>query len=559
MEQQSPDKKKDSIEQVVEATPVDSRTTAESEKAASTNTSKGSRKHLSAPHQEKPTKWLWFLTTIAAISGFLFGYDTGVISGALVVIGTDLGTATELSNGQKELITSATSLGALFAGVCAGTLADKMGRKWVIAIADVVFIVGAIMQAVSKDLWVMIAGRFVIGWGVGLASLIVPLYLAELSPAQFRGRMIVINVLFITFGQVIAYAIGAGLENVPDIGWRLMVGIGAIPAAVQLLSIYWLPESPRYLVRKGKAEDAKAVLARIYEGETDEQLDIKIKYLVEYVNVDLRKYAGSGETKMQIWVRDAKELFTIGRNVRALVIACGLQAVQQLCGFNSLMYFSATIFKSVGFENPVAVSLIIAGTNFVMTCVAFCIIDKIGRRRILVGTIWGMSFGLTVCAIAFHYLPRGSDGEIASTGTNRWAILILISQIVYVMFYALGIGNVPWLSQSEIFTYNVRGLGTGMATATNWAGNLLIGSTFLTMMDKLTPSGAFGFYAALCAVGWVFVVGWYPDLSGFTLEEVGEILQDSFGVEESRKRKKLLQQLDEDDKRKRQELLEEKI
>ena len=170
-----------------------------------------------------------------------------------------------------------------------------------------------------------------------------------------------------------------------------------------------------------------------------------------------------------------------------------------------------------------------------------------------------LTIGLTVCAIAFHYLPRGSDGEIVSTGTNRWTILILVSQIVYVMFYALGIGNVPWLSQSEIFTYNVRGLGTGMATATNWAGNLLIGSTFLTMMDKLTPSGAFGFYAALCAVGWIFVVGWYPDLSGFTLEEVGEILQDSFGVEESRKRKKLLQQLDEDDKRRRVELLEEKI
>ncbi|KAI5838798.1 general substrate transporter, partial [Morchella snyderi] len=167
---------------------------------------------------ETPTVWMWVLTFVAGISGLLFGYDTGVISGALVVIGSDLGPA-ELSNQQKEFITAATSLGALLAGIVAGALADQIGRKWVVAIADVVFIVGAIMQALSGSVWLMVAGRFIIGVGVGLASLIVPLYLAELSPANYRGRVIIINVLFITFGQVVAYAIGAGLTHV-DGGWR---------------------------------------------------------------------------------------------------------------------------------------------------------------------------------------------------------------------------------------------------------------------------------------------------------------------------------------------------
>ncbi|RPB11070.1 general substrate transporter, partial [Morchella conica CCBAS932] len=167
---------------------------------------------------ETPTVWMWVLTFVAGISGLLFGYDTGVISGALVVIGSDLGPA-ELSNQQKEFITAATSLGALLAGIVAGALADQIGRKWVVAIADVVFIIGAIMQALSGSVWLMVAGRFVIGIGVGLASLIVPLYLAELSPANYRGRMIIINVLFITFGQVVAYAIGAGLTHVHG-GWR---------------------------------------------------------------------------------------------------------------------------------------------------------------------------------------------------------------------------------------------------------------------------------------------------------------------------------------------------
>lgn len=165
--------------------------------------------------------------------------------------------------------------------------------------------------------------------------------------------------------------------------------------------------------------------------------------------------------------------------------------------------------------------------------------------------------GLTICAIAFHYLPRNAAGDIEATGSNHWAILILVSQIVYVMFYALGIGNIAWVGQSEVFPYNVRGFGTGMATATNWAANLILGSTFLTMMDRMTPSGAFGFYAGLCFAGWLFVIFLYPDLSGLTLEEVADILSQSFGIKESRRRRKALKQLGQDELRRREEALRE--
>ncbi|KAH8152618.1 uncharacterized protein LAJ45_03459 [Morchella importuna] len=500
---------------------------------------------------ETPTVWMWVLTFVAGISGLLFGYDTGVISGALVVIGSDLGPA-ELSNQQKEFITAATSLGALLAGIVAGALADQIGRKWVVAIADVVFIIGAIMQALSGSVWLMVAGRFVIGIGVGLASLIVPLYLAELSPANYRGRMIIINVLFITFGQVVAYAIGAGLTHVHG-GWRIMVGIGAIPAAIQFVILYWLPESPRYLIRKGIEGRAKTILSQIYKGASDRDLDEKVAYIKEFTE-DRRP----GTASQKAW-SDFKSLYTVPSNLRALIIACGLQGIQQFSGFNSLMYFSATIFKSVGFENPTAVSLIVAGTNFVMTCVTFLVVDRIGRRRVLIGTLWGCAAGLTICAIAFHYLPRNDAGDVVGGGSNRWAILILASQIIYVMFYALGIGNIAWVGQSEVFPYNVRGYGTGMATATNWGANLILGSTFLTMMDKMTPSGAFGFYAILCFLGWLFVIFLYPDLSGFTLEEVAEILGESFGIKESRRRRKELRRLGQEELRRREEALREKV
>ncbi|CUS07012.1 unnamed protein product [Tuber aestivum] len=524
---------------------------------------------------ETPTLWMWVLTFVSGISGLLFGYDTGVISGALVVIADDLGPA-ELSSQQKEFITAATSLGALIFSAFSGALADQIGRKWVIAIADIVFIVGAVIQAVSKSVWVMVAGRFVIGWGVGLASLIVPLYLAELSPARYRGRMILINVLFITFGQVVAYGIGAGLTHV-DAGWRIMVGIGAIPAGIQCIILYWLPESPRYMIRKGRDEDARKVLFTIYSGAQAVDIEEKVAYIREFTE---DKRPG---TKWEKAKNDLKSLYVVPSNLRALILACGLQGIQQFSGFNSLMYFSATIFKIVGFENPTAVSLIVAGTNFLMTshatppqnllysaralltndggkCITFTIVDRIGRRRILIGTLWGCSAGLILCAVAFHYLPRDpATGEINATGSNRWAILILVSQIIYVMFYALGIGNIAWVGQSEVFPYNVRGFGTGMATATNWGANLILGSTFLTMMDRMTPSGAFGFYAGLCLLGWFFVLLLFPDLSGFTLEEVAEILSTSFGIRETRRRRKALRQLGEDEKRARLEALMDRV
>jgi len=148
-----------------------------------------------------------------------------------------------------------------------------------------------------------------------------------------------------------------------------------------------------------------------------------------------------------------------------------------------------------------------------------------------------MSLGLIICAIAFHYLPRDKSNTIIANGSNAWAILVLVSMVVYVMFYALGIGNVPWVSQSELFPMNVRGFGTGWATACNWGGNLIISSTYLSLSNAATPTGAFGFFAGLCLLGWLFVIFFFPELNGFTIEEVGEILQHGFGIKEAKRRR----------------------
>ncbi|RXW24606.1 hypothetical protein EST38_g1204 [Candolleomyces aberdarensis] len=480
-----------------------------------------------AEGEERTNYFIWLLVACSTISGLLFGeyslltspfafidgelmvscagYDTGVISGALVTIGSDLGPEA-LSNSQKELITSATTLGALLGGLVAGIISDWIGRRWVLGIADVIFIGGAVGQAVCHDVWSMIGGRFVIGVGVGIAACVTPLYIQELSPTKQRGRMVVLNVVMITLGQVIAYGLGAAFFRVTS-GWRWMVGLGAVPAGFQLAFLFLLPESPRILVRRGDIPEATKVMRKIYQYAQPSEVELKVKVLDASVQRSIEI------TRTTTFAQRMGSMLLDPVNRRALIVGCGMQAFQQLCGFNTLMYYSATLFKQIGFNNPTAVGLIVSGTNFIFTLVALKWIDTVGRRRIMVWSAPGMVFGLTLASIFFYY---GTDYS------TTWSGLVLFAMIVYVASYATGLGNVPW-QQGELFGLEVRGIGTSLCTATNWAANLLIGATYLSLMDRITPAGAFGFYAGLCFLGWVFVLFCFPETAGLSLEEKLEI------------------------------------
>lgn len=469
------------------------------------------------------------LTILTSICGFLFGYDTGYISGALVVIRSDLGRP--LSPSDKELITSATSLGALLMAVVGGALADRFGRKHVVTVANVLFVVGALFQVFAHSMNAMVTGRFVMGWGVGLASLVAPLYIAEMAPSRYRGRLVVVNVLAITGGQLVAYGVSAALHQSP-IGWRLMVGLGIIPAVLQLVVFIFMPETPRYLVRMGRIEEARRVLQRTYSKEGDEEeVDVKLAEIVKY-NTDSQSRQGL----VKQWISSYVEVHTVPSNLRAVIITCGLQAIQQLSGFNALMYFSATIFESVGFDNPTTVSLIVAGTNFVFTIVALLTIDWVGRRRILLWTVWGMVGGLLLSGLAFAHLDISLDDHTKATqlAHNPWNVVVLVAMLVYVASYATGIGNVPW-QQSELFPMRVRGAGTSLATSVNWAGSLLISSCFLSLMQSISPTGTFVLFAAICLAGELFVYKVYPETAGLALEEVQDLLKGGFNIEESLK------------------------
>ncbi len=286
----------------------------------------------------RPSAFIWALTFTAGISGLLFGYDTGVVSSTLVSIGNDLGRP--LSALDKGLITSCTSLGALIISPITGMLCDKFGRRPFILVADVLFITGALCQATVTSVPGMVAGRTIVGLAVGGASLVVPLYISELSPSAFRGKLVTLSVLFITFGQVVAYVIGYALSLEAG-GWRWMVGLGAAPAIIQFGLMLLLPESPRWLAKAGRVQEARKVLRKVYAIGNDATVEGVLQAIEteitdeEAISEDVSVSVESGQAKtwMTTMRNRCAELFSVGGNRRALTIACLLQGLQQLCGF----------------------------------------------------------------------------------------------------------------------------------------------------------------------------------------------------------------------------------
>jgi SP family myo-inositol transporter-like MFS transporter 13 len=489
----------------------------------------------SLPHKPSaaPSLFVYLLTLSAGISGLLFGYDTGVISATLVSIDSSLSNR-PLTSLDKSIITSSTALFALLISPFSSHIADVFGRKRVILLADGLFIAGAVLQACSATVWVMVAGRAIVGAAVGAASFVVPLYIAELAPAAYRGRLVTVNILFITLGQVIAYIVGWIFAEYGSrgTGWRWMVGLGALPAAVQSVLIVFMPETPRWLVKAGYRDQARKVIRSVAGGDADavkevegtlKSIEIEVREEEETRRLSGRRQAGG----ILGFVGPLEELFIVKRNRRALAIACLLQGLQQLCGFNCLMYFSSTIFTLLGFSIPTLTSLVVAVTNFVFTVAALLLVDTIGRRRILLYSIPFMVAGLLLSAYGFEFvkLPTDYNGAQTAPSEQHAALIILFSIMIYVAAYALGLGNVPWM-QSELFSLSVRSTGSGIATATNWGANFVVGLTFLPLMDVLTPPWTFALYALICTVGYVLVWRCYPETTGLSLEEAASLLED---------------------------------
>lgn len=446
-----------------------------------------------------------------------------------MTIGASLGH--ELTSSEQELVTSLTSGGALVGAIIAGLIADRYGRKLPIWLACLVFVIGTVLQTAAYHLPQFAVGRFVVGLGVGSAACVVPLYISELAPAKYRGRMISFNNLSVTFGQFLASAIGAGFAQVggeESQAWRATVGIGAAPAILLAGLLTMCPESPRQLVAHGKIDEASDVLTRIYPTSTEEQRRAKIRSIEMSIQEATQTMLADS-----LWMT-LKRIFTTAATFRAVFTACTIMAISQLSGFNTLMYYSATLFKIVGFNNATAVAITVSATNFVFSVVNLIIVDKFGRRRILLVTILGMSFCLVIAAVAFHFIPINLHTlEVESDEIGWPGYLLIVIIICFVGFYSSGVATVAWIG-TELIPMEVRALGTMLNTVTCWSTNIIIASTFLSMMKGITPSGAFGFYAGICFIGWLFVVFCFPEVRGMPLENVREVFHTGFGVRYAR-------------------------
>ncbi|KAK6335696.1 hypothetical protein TWF696_002460 [Orbilia brochopaga] len=477
----------------------------------------------------KPGIWVWMLVVSAGISGLLFGYDTAIISSALLQLANPPASSPipALTVAQQSLVTSITSISALISSLCSGPISEY-GRKKAILLAAIVFILGAVWQSMAETVQGLVVGRFIVGLGVGAGSAVVPLYITELSPAHLRSRLNTLNTVFITLGQIVAYLIGYWYSRTP-FGWRPMFLLGGVPAAIQIGLLFFLPESPRWLIQHGHVEQATSVLARVYGVRVEDSNPVErrmLTHLVRSIELGVRS-----ENELASTTAKWKALYGKRSNRKALLISGGLQGFQQLCGFNALMYFSSLIYAMLDFKNPTLTSLSVAATNFAFTLVSLILIPKVGKRRLLLYSVPMMALGLLSAAFGFHKLPSQQISEKVTTTAMKdtdpvssfYAYVILASTTFYVAAYASGIGNVPW-QQAEFFPMSVRSLGTAIATACNWSSNFVIGETFLGLMDRMGAVATFVLFALICTIGWCGIYVIYPDTEGMNLEEIEALL-----------------------------------
>jgi sugar porter (SP) family MFS transporter len=436
------------------------------------------------------------IIALAALGGLLFGYDTGVISSALLFIRKEF----SLTTGGESLVASVVLLGAMLGAACAGDLSDRFGRRLVIFAAAVLFVVGALASAFAPSAIVLDAGRLVVGVGIGVASMLTPLYLAEIAPTASRGAATSINQLCITGGILVSYLVGYAFAQVTD-GWRWMLGLGAVPGAILGVGMLLLPESPRWLASHAGLDAARDALRRLRGPHADIEAELQT------LRQDARR-----EGKAAPW-----SALRAARLRPALIVGIGLAAFQQITGINTVIYFAPQIFQAAGMSSASVAILATAGVgavNVALTIAAIWLVDRVGRRPLLLLSLGGMAVSLAALAAGFAF---GATGALAT--------LTVVSLCAYVAFFAIGLGPIFWLLIAEIFPLRVRGRAMSLATIANWGFNLIVTLSFLGLVDTLGRPGAFGLYLILTLAALAFAWRLVPETKGRSLEDIERELE----------------------------------
>jgi sugar porter (SP) family MFS transporter len=435
-------------------------------------------------------KFVYVAAAFAALGGLLFGYDTGVISGAELFFKNDF----TLSTFALEVIVSGVLAGAAVGALAGGRLADLFGRKKLLIATATIFAAGAVLCAIATSATMLVVGRIIVGLGIGLSSGTVPVYISEISPAKARGWQVSLFQLAITVGILLAYVVDYAFAKVE--GWRWMFGLAVIPAAIFALGMVYLPESPRWLAARGDRDGARSVLRRI-RGTS---------------NIDAEM------SEVEATVQQTKERGAISDLLMpslrpALIVGIGLAIFQQVTGINTVIYYAPIILQTAGISSASGAILATAGigvVNVLMTLLSLPLIDRLGRRPLLLTGIAGMAVTLSALSLSFHIS--------AQPGVLAW--VAVISMMGYVASFAISLGPIFWLLISEIYPLRVRSSSEGLAATFNWGSNLVVTLTFLSLVRWMGASRTFLLYALFAVAAWIFSYRFVPETRGRTLEEI---------------------------------------
>ncbi|MHB1037667.1 MAG: sugar porter family MFS transporter [Pirellulales bacterium] len=434
----------------------------------------------------------WFVLLVclvAAVGGLLFGFDSAITAGANAFLKAEFSLDADQEGWAVSCILVGCAVGAGFAG----GLSDRFGRKKILLLAAVLFGASAVGAAVPRNLTEFALARFVGGLGIGVASMLSPLYIAEIAPARMRGRLVTLNQLAIITGILVAYLVSWSLAGIGPTNWRWMFGAGAFPAAVFFVLLMFVPESPRWLAKQGRYGEAVATLAR--------------------VGGPRHAAAEMAEIKDAI-AHEGGSVFQLLRPglVVALTIGVVLAILQQITGINTVLYYAPRIFDAAGYSKVDALAqLVIIGlVNAVFTVVAIPVVDRLGRKKLLAIGAVAMGIFLTLSGIAFQWkLYQGP-----------WIPLLILA---YVASFAVTLGPVVWVVMAEIFPTRIRGRAMSIATVCLWVVNFIITLKFPPLVDKYGYALAFWFFAGMCAVTFVFVLFVVPETKGKSLEEIEKL------------------------------------
>ncbi|KAI3887289.1 hypothetical protein MKW92_008490 [Papaver armeniacum] len=469
-------------------------------------------------HQHKMNKYACGCAIVASMISIIFGYDTGVMSGAMIFIKEDL----KINDTQVEVLAGILNLCAFVGSLLAGRTSDWIGRRYTIVVASFIFLVGAVLMGYAPTYAILMTGRCIAGIGVGFALLLAPVYSAEISSPSYRGLLMSLPELCISLGILLGYISNYFFSHLSlKLGWRMMLGVAGIPSLALMAGILKMPESPRWLVMQGRVGEAKKVLLLV--SNTKEEAEYRLQDIKMAAGIDasctddIVKIPDDKKGGKGVW----KEILKPSPAVRWILLACiGIHFFEHATGIEAVVLYSPRIFKKAGVVDKHKLLLATIGVGLTKTTcilVATFMLDRAGRRRLLLTSVGGMIVALATLGFSLTIAEHSKEQIL-------WALcLSIVATYTFVAFFSIGLGPITWVYSSEIFPLRLRAQGASLGVAVNRLTNAGISMSFLSLSNAITIGGSFFLFSAVAIVAWCFFFFLCPETKGKSLEDIEEL------------------------------------